>query len=324
MKSKLLIPGSVLAIVVLSAAAWLIFGSSHSRFGISSRPREGRDTVLVGSFNVGELFDSQDDPALSGDFDDQPSSQAHLQVIAQAIRKLDADILALEGVESQEALEWFVSTYLGDMGYDHILSLDVGHPRGIENGIISRFPVQAGKVWPDAKLKGKHPKTIAGKANKYAGKSLRFRRSPLMVQVELPGTDTDKKHLLTIFVIEHKGGDKYAYWRKAEALGVIRLAREVGMSQPMMIVGSFHDDPKSEVIDLYNKAGFTDVFGVSGETARWATERSGDRTDFLLVNPMGRSLVVPGSGFVLGGKLAELDDDPSHLPLAVGIRIGDE
>ncbi|HHN79115.1 MAG TPA: endonuclease/exonuclease/phosphatase family protein, partial [Phycisphaerales bacterium] len=107
----------------------------------SKAPSKSGSQIRIATFNVDGLYDPDDDPALAGEYDDTPSDQPHLEAIASAIRAVDADILALENVESLEAVRWFNQTFLQSMGYEHIASLDVGHKRGLENAVLSRLPI---------------------------------------------------------------------------------------------------------------------------------------------------------------------------------------
>ena len=313
-----------LAIVVLLGGVWFFVLRSGSGIGVAAAPTKAKGMLRLATFNVEGLFDEADDLKLSGAEDDVPSSEAHLAGIAAAIRAVDADILALEDVESLEAVEWFIRTHLDGMGYEYAASLDVGHDRGIENAVLSRLPIEASNVWPTLKIGGKHPPTAGDEANPNAGQPMRFRRSPLMVRVTLPDGDGS----LTLLVVEHKGGNRFDYWRKAEAEAVVGLAKEVGMGERIVVLGSFHCDPGDPSLQPYLAAGFVDALGLKGEASKWATETSGDRTDYILANRVAKGDLDPGAGFVLGGEIAELRQgamaDATHLPVVIGLRAGNE
>ena len=110
------------------------------RFGLKEAPLKHAGAIRLATYNVENLFDAIDDPDLSGrneDIDDA-KPEAELQGLADAIHALDADVLALEEVESEAVLTWFRDTYLSDMGYTALASIDAGDGRGIEQSVIVR------------------------------------------------------------------------------------------------------------------------------------------------------------------------------------------
>jgi endonuclease/exonuclease/phosphatase family protein len=309
----------IIIIVLLTlAGGYMLMGGGNQPW-VSKPPAKSKGLLRIASFNVEGLFDPADDPRLSGNNDDVPSDQSHLEAIASAIRAVDADILALQDVESSAALDWFNRKYLSSLGYEYIASLDVGHPRGIENAVLSRYPISNSRVWPKARLGGKHPATAGGKPNPYAGKPLSFKRSPLMVEIDVPG-----KVPLTLLVVEHKGGDKFDYWRKAEVNAIAKLCTQIGMSRRIIILGSFHSDPDDPSLQPYFDIGFSDPFAAGVDSEFYATEVSGDRTDFILANRAVGGDLELGKRFVLGGDFAEqaqLDETKTtHLPVVIGLR----
>lgn len=309
-----------LGVLALALGAWFAFFRSGDRPWVSKAPSKSKHVVRIASFNVEGLFDPDDDPRLSGEYDDVPSDESHLKAIAEAIRTVDADIFALQDVESLDAVKWFNETYLTDLGYDHIASLDVGHDRGIENAVLSRYAITDARVWPTLRLGGKQPKTAGEAPNPNAGKPMTFRRSPLMVNIDLPG-----KESLTLFNVEHKGGDKYDFWRKAEAEAITNLCQRVGMNRRIIVLGSFHCEPEDPSLKPYFDIGFTDSLADETRSEFHATEITGDRTDFILANRVIGGDLDPERSFVLGGVLAKSirssDTHTTHLPVAIELQI---
>lgn len=112
--------------------------------------------LRVGTFNVENLFArfrfrdglTPEDIAAAMDLGWQaeqtlyrPFDEAHRGLTAAAIRALDADILGIQEVESLETLKRFNREMLGDLGYRWLVSLDGNDPRGIDVGLLSRFPL---------------------------------------------------------------------------------------------------------------------------------------------------------------------------------------
>ena len=120
--------GHIAAIAVAEQPVARDKPAADIRFGRPVPPTKAAGTIRLAAYNVENFFDGVDDPALQGDYDDLPmqTSPDRCAALAQAIRALDADVLGLEEVESEEALRWFRDTYLKGMGYDFLASKDVG------------------------------------------------------------------------------------------------------------------------------------------------------------------------------------------------------
>ena len=97
-------------------------GKAAPAIGVTPAPKKAKGSVRLAAFNVENLFDGKDDPTLSGEYDDikMTTDETRLKNLAAAIKSLDADVLALEEIESEECLKWFRDTYLKDLGYDHL------------------------------------------------------------------------------------------------------------------------------------------------------------------------------------------------------------
>lgn len=286
--------------------------------------REGRPrtpgALRIATYNVENLFDQVDDPALVDENDDLPMAKPESQcrAIADTIRAIDADIIALEEIESLDALVWFRDTYLSDRGYQHVASIDAGDNRGIENGVLSRFPISNPKTWVGMELGGVHPDTFGdrGAANFFAGQPLKFRRTPLRVDIDVPagvelaGSLTTEPLSLTLFVIHHKSGRGSEYWREAEAAKVVALIAEAEQERPgrrIALLGDFNATPADKVLDIYRQAGLIDTLAhrtSSGPDAHTFLTHASSRTiDFILVNRALATELVPDSAFVFASPV---------------------
>ncbi|CAN0578105.1 unnamed protein product, partial [Laminaria digitata] len=206
------------------------------RFGSAESPRKAPGTFRLTTYNIENLFDDVDDPTLSGDNEDFDDAKPHHQMlaVAKAIRAVDADVLCVQEIESREAIDMFITNYIPDMGYEHVISLDAGNARGIENAVLSRYPLSNPELWIGKELGGVHPDNYGPNAkNFYAGEPVAFRRSPLKVDVEIPSDDeAGTSWTLTLFVVHHKSGRYSGYWREAEARTIAKLAHEVEAEHP--------------------------------------------------------------------------------------------
>ena len=316
-------------------------GPGH-RYGLQSAPERAPGSIRIGSYNVLNYFDGVDDPELSGEWDDRdlasPTSQ--LKALADAIRTLDADVLALQEVESREALVRFRDEYLADLGYDHVASLDAGYYRGVEQSVLSRIPVTSVSNWPGlstAEVSRRGP----GFQPVPETPVTEFQRSPLKVDLR-----TDDGYEFTLLVVHLKSGGKaHAYRREAEGLKLVELVEAMEAERPgrnIVVLGDFNAKHSYKSMRLLFESGLVDTMQQRAteysdeDTPLWVTHESGRVIDYILLNPDMYPEVVPGSGFVLGtlypGDSSHYDwrkDDPppghasDHYPIAVEIIPGD-
>lgn len=281
---------------------------SMRRFGIAHAPAKAPGTFRLTTYNIENLFDDVDDPTLSGDNEDIDDAKPHHQMFAaaRAIREVNADVLCIEEVESREALDMFITKYIPDMGYDHVISLDAGNSRGIENAVLSRYPLSNPELWIGKELGGIHPDNYGpnGK-NFYAGEPIAFRRSPLKLDVEIPSADeSGTSWTLTLFVVHHKSGRYSGYWREAEARTIAKLAHEVEAEHPgraIVILGDFNAQASDESVKIYLRDGFHDLFTDASSSDRTKmTHESNRRIDLMLLNDAAKAQLVADSAFVLG------------------------
>ncbi|MCA9304654.1 MAG: endonuclease/exonuclease/phosphatase family protein [Phycisphaerales bacterium] len=288
---------------------------SMRRYGVAQASPKPAGAVRLVTYNIENLFDDVDDPTLSGkdeDIDDlKPFHQR--AAVAEAIHTIDPDILCMQEVESLEALEWFRDEFLSDMGYKYIVSLDAGNSRGIENAVLSRYPLSEGTVWVGAALGGVHPALYGDKPNYEAGKPLVFRRSPLLVDVTLPSVEGRDDWTLSLFVEHHKSGRYNSYWREAEARKIVSLAKEVTDAHPgraVVVLGDFNAQSADESVQIYLENGFHDLFADrEDEGPAIMTHESNRRIDLMLANDAAMAHLLVDQAFVFGtaARPAEID-----------------
>ncbi len=276
------------------------------RFGTAVAPAKFAGTIRLMTFNVENLFDDKDDPSLTGAQDDKDMTkpEAHRKAAADAIRRAGPDVIALEEVESLEALLWWRDEFLADLGYTHVVSLDSGDDRGIENAVLSRLPLSDAQVWPDLPLEGVHPNK-----SEYRGQPIAFRRSPLRVTVSVPRASPaaetpGEPYKFTLFVVHQKSGKDNGYWREREAAKTVELAGQVIGKDPdanVIILGDLNCQAAEKPFRAYMAAGFIDAFAdrVKGES-KWITHESGRSIDHILLGAGAARELVPTTRFILG------------------------
>lgn len=277
-------------------------------FGKPTVPAKQPGTIRLATYNVQNLFDDRDNPALKDVDEDlksvKPAEQ--LKALADAIRRLDADVIALQEVESFDALVEFNENYLGSAKYEHVVSIDAGDQRGIENAVMSRFPLTGAQVWPGGALGGVHPPFMAERSeNWWAGQPLRFWRSPLRVDVELTRPTARKgPEMMTLFVVHHRSPRFMQYWNDAEVRGVLGFVDEVRKlhpDRPIAVLGDFNDVPDSPAVKTYTEAGFTDTHAHRTPGApEFATQDTGRVINYIMLDERLKAKVVEGSAGVLG------------------------
>ena len=336
--------GTLLAVLVV-AVSGVYAVADHEWAGVEQAPERSNEVIRLASYNVLNLFDDIDDPSLEGDVDDCHSRDKTVRAKPEeqnaaagaALRAMNADIVGFQEIESYDALIKFREAHLAGMGYDHAASLDVGNSRGIEQSVLSRFPIKEVQVWPHMELGGVHPELWNGRPNRYAGEPLLWRRSPICVTVEIPAGARGNKEAyeLTVFGVHHKSGRGNDYWREAETAKVVELIHEMEAADPgrnIAVIGDFNAMMDAESLQNYIRADITDVFdGVSTVTEEaMITHESGRRIDFILTNKNLAAELVTESPFVLSTPLRERGANwrttpppagyaSDHLPLAVDI-----
>jgi endonuclease/exonuclease/phosphatase family metal-dependent hydrolase len=315
----------------------LEFGPGH-RYGRLAAPPAAEGSIRIGSYNVLNYFDEVDDPELSGEWDDADlaSRPGQLVALAKAIRELDADVLALQEVESLDALIRFRDRHLADMGYVHVASLDAGYYRGVEQSVLSRIPIVGSLNWPglntsDVTRSGEGFQPVPDRPQ------LIFQRSPLMVDLR-----SEEGYEFTLIVVHLKsGGLAHAYRREAEGLKLLEIVASLIESDPdrnVLVLGDFNAKSEYKSMRILFEGGLADAMShrisdpSDSKSARWMTHESGRVIDYILVNEGAAEELVSESGFVLGTFYPgdrnhydwRTDDAPEdhasdHYPIAVDL-----
>ena len=251
--------------------------------------------------------------------DEKPKD--HKAAVAEVIRRVDADVLALEEIESKEALTEFRDTYLKGLGYEYISSMDAGDGRGIEQSVLSRFPLTQEKNWLHAKLEGVHLVDNAKERIK-AGTPLVLKRSPLHVVVTVPADKTGAKpYEMTLFVMHHKAGREFGYLRTAESQFIVNLVKEelkADKDRQIAVLGDFNAPPQDESIAVYITGGLIDAFKDRTKDPKWFTHQSGRSIDHILMTSSLHDDVVQETRFILGTPLKAQKGDWDTMPYPVG------
>lgn len=309
------------------------------RFGISKPLPRTPGTLRLATYNTENLFDNFDDPALSGQYEDKDTTKAEseLKGLSAAIHAADPDVIALDEIESEHALMWFHDAYLKDMGYAYHASIDAGDPRGIEQAVLSRFPITGVKNWPDAPLAGVHPEDAKDAT---PGTPIHYHRSPLKVDIEVPAMVTGgEPYRFTLLAVHQKSGKNCGYWREAEATKTASIVQELQTQTPginVAVLGDCNAAPTDAAMKVYLTGGMIDVLAAresasAADRPKFITHESGRTIDYILVNPAMNAEVVASSAFVLGTPARPAGVDwrsypapdgygSDHYPVVVDVR----
>ncbi len=309
------------------------------RHGLAEPPPRTPGAMRIASYNVLNLFDPFDDPDLSDRWDDLPmaTDARRCRNLAAMIRRVDADVLALQEVESLECLHWFRDTFLADMGYDHVASVDVGYYRGVECSVLSRIPITGVEAWPNQSLEGvdrSGPGFTERPAD--AAEPATYQRSPMRVDLRHPDG-----YELTLFVLHHKSGRDFGWMREMEALRTIEKLETIMTAEPdrnLIVLGDFNAAPWDRSLRLYLEAGLVDPLAHRAmpldrddPTGRpFKTHDSGRVIDYVLLSPAAMGEYVRRSAHVVGKPYdPEYDwrNDPEpawfasdHHPVVIDLR----
>ncbi len=320
-------------------------------YGTKDAPKKTKGALRLAAYNVENLFDAKDDPAISGEFDDikETTSVARLEALARMIHTLDADVLCLEEVESKECLEWFRDTYLKDMGYTSVASLDASYARGVEQSVLSRVPIVSASNFTGsaATISDMEARRTKERAAQLGGAwsppqqplPERFQRSPLRVDLK-----TSDGYPLTVFVVHFKaGGNAFAHQRELEALQTEQFVAEMLKKDPnanIAVVGDFNGAPNDMCVKAL-RAGDTEMvsaydwrFDPKADRDTYTTHASSRVLDYMILSPSLAADCVEKSFFVLGTLHAASDWDfkkadeipppvgyaSDHCPIAIDVR----
>ncbi len=277
------------------------------------KKRTSDGTFTIASYNALNLFDDVDNP-YHGDETTPAKPREQLERLADTIRRIDADVIALQEVENRGYLERFVKAMLPDMGYAHTVLLEGNDYRGIDVAILSRLPV--GPV-----TSYRHLKFPDGN-----GKPMSFRRDLLRARIEPEGGLP-----FDVFVIhlKSKGGDsaRSLAIRLGEAREVHKIFEDILAHDPkarFVLCGDYNDTIDSEPLKAILGSGetkMTTFFGSLPEAERVSYNKEPYRTmiDFILGSPAMAKAYIDGSYKIVQGSVTSSGSD--HNPVVARFNL---
>ena len=149
------IPSAVLGLLVSLALLGGCSGSDSATVPPSAEPVlpsvatvppdydfPSRDTVRIATWNVENFVDRHDDPYVDVERENEPGPEieARIERLAQAIRRMNADVVVLQEFESEAFLQRVVEEHLPESGYRFFASTE--SPTWFQNVVVmSRYPL---------------------------------------------------------------------------------------------------------------------------------------------------------------------------------------
>lgn len=194
-----------------------------------------KEQFTLATYNVKNLFDGIQNP---GKRKEKPKPEAELIALGEAIKRIDADVIALQEVEDIGVLTQFRNRYLKGSGYQHIVLEEANDSRGIDVAVLSRFKILDYKSHKDVRFRVPDKSQLEG-----------FSRDLLQVKIS-----AHSQYQFTLFVAHlksHWGGKVADAKRKAEADKIQAILNDFEKNNPQanyVLVGDFNDTPDQETL----------------------------------------------------------------------------
>jgi endonuclease/exonuclease/phosphatase family metal-dependent hydrolase len=278
----------------------------------AAAPKTKPGEIVVGAYNLLNLFDEHDDP-YRNDESTAAKPRAELERLAESIRQLNADVLAVEEVENRNYLERFVNVFLADMGYEHVVLMEGNDMRGIDVGLLSRIPV--GEVRSNRHIR------FPGKD----GVPSRFQRDVL--EVTLEPADGEPFAVWVVHLKSNSGGREEAEPIRLPEAQQIRDMLDAELAQDpnarIIVTGDFNDTWESRTIQTIVGSSEAALFSAGSESQDpgLVTYNEGEFRsviDFLLCTPAMARQFVKDSYRNPQGSVEQTGSD--HNPIAASFR----
>lgn len=257
--------------------------------GMRSFNAQTSNTKLrIATYNIRNLFDGIANPAqdaalvASGEQAEKAKPEKELIALSESFHDINADIVALQEVESQPVLSQFRDKYLRDMGYKEVVLVEGNDQRGIDVALMSRYPISDVKSHKEVRF------NVPGQGVQG------FSRDLLQLRVNGPNN-----YKFTVFVAHlksHHGDGPADIKRQAEAekaREIIAAFQQANPGENVILMGDLNDPHTSQFLaPLVNPQvsglGMHDVIaeelGVSESVFTYHPQKYRSRIDFIMMN----------------------------------------
>lgn len=268
-------------------------------------------TFKVMSWNVHDLFDDIDNPALVNDEGGEmlrTSTQVSTKLgkLAAVIKGAEPDVLALQEVETKELLGR-LNEKLGSSALANFELMPTFDRRGINVAIMSRFPIVKVVSHGNEGDRFYHPDSP---------RTFTWPRDCLEVHLDLGGNRT-----VVVLVNHHTSAisDEDGLEREAQSMRARAIAdglRAQNPLWPVLITGDMNSDEGSEAVKILSAGGgFVDVGMKVSASSRWTYVFSGDKQRLDYILPDSRSAAWVKEVYFVHSPAVDTASD--HEPVTV-------
>ncbi|MEM9419153.1 MAG: endonuclease/exonuclease/phosphatase family protein [Planctomycetota bacterium] len=298
--------------------------------GWGPQPKTLADTITIGAYNVENFFDVFDDP-YTGDEGVKVKPRREIQAIAASLKKLDADVVVFQELENEHLLQAVVDEFLPNEGYEYIAAQRTNSGRGINLGVISRFPIK--------ELRSYRFMTLTNP--KAPGREWKFARDLMRITIDA-GLDRPIEVFSVHLKSNRDGPDdpNSRLYRTAEAIALKNIIREEVEKDPGFLAvlgGDFNSNyetrpeqprPWPAIAHLLeaepgDEPLLTDVHADLSDKERVTIPGSGRYPpatfDYILVTPAMAERYVEDSATVIRSKALTSGSD--HRPISAEFRL---
>ncbi|MEM6710610.1 MAG: endonuclease/exonuclease/phosphatase family protein [Pseudomonadota bacterium] len=257
--------------------------------------------------------------------------RASIKALRRMLELLDADVLALQEVGGQAALERLNEDLAAP--YPLVRCVTGNSDRGIHLAFLSRIPLNL-TSHRSLRLDDEDGRTLQDFASAEAASAgrltpLGFQRDALLAQLKL------SSGAMLAIVNLHLKSRATAAWRRlssdamraAEIRAAASLAEGLAATGPAMLVGDFNETASSDLMHPIARLGWIDAMRWETGRARGAAARPPGtywkkrhtRLDYLLLSADLESSIEPGSARTLSGALGQRASD--HYPVCVDLAL---
>ena len=283
--------------------------------GAGEAPLDAPDGLHVraATFNVRRFFDTvcESGTCEGGDYEALASPavfEARADQIAQAIRGLGADVVALEEIETQACLDALVRR-LGDVLPHGVLG-EIATPASVDVAVLSRTPLE--------RVTGHRAAEVLTRPD---GTTTEFSRELLEVEVRIEGAPVVMFAAHFRSKVNDDPGRRLAEAQAARRLVLARAAAAPGAL--VVLGGDLNDVPGSPPLTALTADGGLVRVGddlLEGEQATYVYAGRGQAIDHLLLAPSAAAVRVPRAARVWRGDGDDGYGGSDHFALTAEFR----
>ncbi len=283
----------------------------------TSKATPDTETFKVLAWNLEHFTDPFDDPYIDNSREDAGAgkSDRELALLARALEQIDADVLALQEVESDRAVKFFLDSYLPDHDYQFFAC--VPSTNWYQNVVVaSRFPI--GRIISLREVM-MYNEVLDESRNRYNNRLMFAEIQP----------SEDYEFLLGCFHLKAGGDPEDPVWREQQIALVKDTLAEITAGHPaanVALAGDLNLVPSSgEYESLVSPPlPFVDPLAGQGTSFTHPSTGPGRRIDYIVFNPAMAPEYVPASaGSAMPLSLDELARISDHLPVVTSFYAED-